>query len=56
MSNSLSTELSGMNESIATYQCEQSYLDGELLHRDDRLVSMLDNRSRIWIVALPVIS
>lgn len=46
MSTSLSTELSGMHSSIATYQRERGHIDGELLHRHDRVVSMLDNIQR----------
>lgn len=46
MSTSLSAELSGMHSSIATYQRERGYVDGELLQRHDRVVSMLDNIQR----------
>ncbi|MFD3702147.1 hypothetical protein ACFWUP_03270 [Nocardia sp. NPDC058658] len=46
MSTSLSSELSGMHSSIATYQRERGHVDGELLHRHDRVVSMLDNIQR----------
>ncbi|TDP31492.1 hypothetical protein DFR75_10897 [Nocardia ignorata] len=46
MSTTLSTELSGMHSSIAAYQRERGHIDGELLHRHDRVVSMLDNIQR----------
>ncbi|MFC6012288.1 hypothetical protein [Nocardia lasii] len=46
MSTSLSSELSGMHSSLTTYHRDRSHVDGELLHRHDRVVSMLDNIQR----------